>query len=105
MNLELLFLPTVFDASAKLPTGLTDGKLHWLGSYEMCNDITVDYTYYNSSYGITGEPVENRTFKGQYCRLDLTVSYYCCSVEGHGSGDPIFTNVQGLSKSINFNKL
>jgi len=46
----------------KIPTGLADGKLSWVGAYDMCESYEVD--------DING----THHFNGQYCRLDIDVS-------------------------------
>ena len=53
----------------KIPTGLAEGKAHWIGSYEYCQDLKINYTYkpfYNESV-----PGEKREYNGRYCRIDL----------------------------------
>jgi len=55
----------VIDAMAKIPTGLADGKLTWVGAYDMCLSYEVDE--------ING----THHFDGQYCRLDIDVSVTC----------------------------
>lgn len=50
----------VLDAIAKLPPGLTQGNINWLGSIETCNEVDYDHPYF------PGAPI-----KGKYCRADI----------------------------------
>ena len=62
----------------KLPEAIRDGKLHWPGSFELCEEQEVNYTYYNFTYFNAGEAVEEREFNGQYCRLEVTPPGVSC---------------------------
>ena len=58
----------------KIPHGIMEGGLHWIGAYDYCQETRVNYTY-NASH-----VTEERDFRGQYARLDLSlyaVSAYC----------------------------
>lgn len=57
----------VIDAVGKPPTGLVEGKLHWIGSYEYCEQISVQYNYTNFTY------IEPRQFMAKYCRLKFDI--------------------------------
>jgi hypothetical protein len=59
----------VIDAMAKIPSGILEGKLSWVGAYDMCEAHSVNYTYVNDS-----QAYEIRQFDGLYCRLDIAVS-------------------------------
>ena len=54
---------------AKIPEGLSEGKLSWVGAYDMCLSLT-DLSY-NVTSRVTGEVVESNSFDGQYCRISL----------------------------------
>ena len=57
----------VIDAMFKIPEGIPEGKLHWIGAFEYCHDTHVEYTYNVSGVA------EAREYDGQYTRLDLTL--------------------------------
>ncbi len=57
----------VLDAIGKFPTGLVEGKLHWIGSYEYCEQLSVQYNYTNFTY------IEPRAFLAKYCRLSFDI--------------------------------
>ena len=78
----------VVDAMAKIPEALLDGKLHWPGSFHLCEEIQVNYTYYNRTYWSDGHPVEERKFTGEYCRMDL---------EPQGVSGVLYLEPQGVS--------
>lgn len=65
---------------AKIESGLQEGKIHWVGSYEMCYKISPTYTYVNSTYYEPGVPVEERSLQGKYCRLQLTPKRVCIAL-------------------------
>ena len=58
-----MFINSVIDAMGKLPTGISDGKIHWPGSWEYCQSQAVQYTYSVSNV------TERREYIGKYCRL------------------------------------
>ena len=64
---------TVIDATGKIPTGLSDGQLHWIGSYEYCEGIAVSYNYSNNTIFGPGDYTERRQFVGKYCRLSYDI--------------------------------
>ena len=49
----------------KVPEGIVEGKLYWIGSYEYCEDTRVEY-WNNLSY-----VPERRQYEGQYSRIQL----------------------------------
>ncbi|ELT96790.1 hypothetical protein CAPTEDRAFT_205120 [Capitella teleta] len=53
----------MLDAAGKIPHAFLEGKLHWVGAYDQCHDIT-------AKYNVSGE---EREFAGQYARLDVTL--------------------------------
>ena len=53
----------VIDATAKIPSGILELKLHWPGSYQLCENV---FGEYNSSYTRKEE-----AFTGKYCRIDI----------------------------------
>jgi Nose resistant-to-fluoxetine protein, N-terminal domain len=61
---------------AKIPTGIMEGKLSWLGSYDKCEEYSVNYNYSTANGSQTS--VEARQFQGQYCRLDIAVAVNAC---------------------------
>lgn len=66
----LLFV--VIDAMGKLPPGLSEGNLYWVGQYPMCQGIAVVYNNTESP------PGEEREFKGEYCRIAMdTIKVIC----------------------------
>ena len=56
-------LVSVLDATAKIPSGILELKLHWPGDYELCENV---FGEYNSAYTNKLEP-----FTGKYCRIDI----------------------------------
>lgn len=64
----------VIDAMAKIPEGIVEGKLHWVGGFDFCNELKINYTYFN---GTIPQP---RNFTGQYCRLALSSNVCFSSV-------------------------
>jgi hypothetical protein len=56
----------VFGAMAKIPEGISEGKLHWHGAVEYCEDM--DVVYNNTQLNTT------RSFEGQYNRLKLAIA-------------------------------
>lgn len=57
---------TVIDAMGKIPEGIAEGKLHFVGAFDMCNAFKIDYVYQPDN--------SSRQFDGQYCRLNLVPS-------------------------------
>src|SRR5688572_16392014 len=53
---------------AKIPEGIVEGKLHWVGGFDFCLEQKINYTYYEAN----GSVPEPRNFTGQYCRLALS---------------------------------
>lgn len=51
----------MFDALAKLPTGLSQGNINWMGSIDTCRDVPSPQT----------PPFDNLPIKGKYCRADI----------------------------------
>lgn len=49
----------MFDALAKLPPGISQGNINWMGSYETCVDIKE-------------ANVSNFPLNGKYCRADIS---------------------------------
>ncbi|KAL5012244.1 hypothetical protein ScPMuIL_010795 [Solemya velum] len=58
----------MLDASGKIPSGLLQGNINWLGSYDECTNITVT---------LTEEQIANRTlaepYGVQYCRVSISL--------------------------------
>ncbi|ELT92578.1 hypothetical protein CAPTEDRAFT_186947 [Capitella teleta] len=52
-------------AMAKVPEGIREGRLHWQGAYEYCEEMDVEYNHTASN--------ELRQFKGKYTRLKFGV--------------------------------
>lgn len=83
---------------AKVPTGLAEGRLHWIGGFAMCASIDTTYTYVNNTFFEEGIPLGERHVAGQYCRLMLglvrrdlyltSVVLYCFTVADPGGCDP-----------------
>ena len=72
------FLYAVLDAMGKPPPAILDGAFHWSGSWELCKQLHVNYSYYNHTYMESGIFVEVRQFKGEYARISfrrIAVSY------------------------------
>ncbi len=59
--IDHLFL--VLDATAKIPSGILELKLHLPGDYELCENI---FGEYNSAHTNKLEPLT-----GKYCRIDV----------------------------------
>ena len=51
----------MFDALAKLPTGLSQGNINWMGSIDTCRDVPSPKT----------PPFDKDPIKGKYCRADI----------------------------------
>lgn len=72
----------VFDAIFKIPTGISEGKLHWMGSYEQCLDGEMNFSHWtykinNILNPIFGQPLVETTnktskFNGKYCRVTVS---------------------------------
>lgn len=71
-NSAFVFCPLLFsaviDAMAKLPEGIVEGKLHWVGGFDFCLEQKINYTYVAAE---NGSIPQARNFIGQYCRLAL----------------------------------
>lgn len=50
IDLQFTIFPD-FDASGKLPAGLSRGNVNWLGSFDICQDIPARYCLF--SFNIT----------------------------------------------------
>lgn len=57
---------SVLDAAGKLPVGLFQGNLNWIGQYDQCNLISA-----NRSNPITGE--YEIPFNGSYCDIKMQI--------------------------------
>lgn len=66
----------------KIPTGIGEGKLHWMGSYEQCLDGEMNFGHWTYKINnfldpIFGRPLVETTnskanFKGRYCRVTVS---------------------------------
>lgn len=52
----------MFDAWGKLPTGVSQANINWVGSYDTCKDVP------NPT---TNEYFQYVPLKGKYCRADI----------------------------------
>lgn len=57
----------MFDSLFKLPTGLMEGKLHWMGSYDLCNDLEMKFRHWS-----VNETGARKSYKGRYCRVGVS---------------------------------
>ncbi|KAL3842202.1 hypothetical protein ACJMK2_020242 [Sinanodonta woodiana] len=80
------------DASGKISSGILDGNINWIGSYDECLNLTaVVYTGVNQ----TGERLF--PFTGKYCQLGIPLNPQKSPPVDVGSSDfPIGTLVLGL---------
>ena len=53
---------TFFDAHGKIPEGIAEGKLHFVGGHDECNAAEVEWE--TDVRGVN----ETRVFGGRYCR-------------------------------------
>ncbi|CAD5115225.1 DgyrCDS4218, partial [Dimorphilus gyrociliatus] len=61
----------LIDALFKLPTGIMEGKLHWMGSYDLCLDTEMKFKHWSISGAISqNEP--KKSYKGRYCRVGVS---------------------------------
>lgn len=53
---------SVIDATAKIPSGILEMKLHWPGDYQLCENVFGEYV---------GPYTNLKPFTGRYCRVDV----------------------------------
>jgi len=67
VSLFICLYVSVIDAMGKIPEGIADGKLHFVGSFDMCNNFVIE----NVSLPDSNKEIN---FNGQYCRLSIQPS-------------------------------
>jgi hypothetical protein len=69
------------DATGKIPSGILNGNIYWMGEYDECvNSTATIMTGPNSS-------VPSHPFNGQYCKLGIPLGATAPSLAGMGVRD------------------
>ena len=62
------YVVSVLDSAGKLPPGLFQGNLNWIGQYDQCNLIKLP----NRTDPITGK-VGGTLYHGSYCDIKMAI--------------------------------
>lgn len=72
----------MFDAASKLPSGIFEGNINWIGSYEECLDVKPT---------LSGQQTVNKLqpFKPHYCTVTIPIPASVFSGAGDGGDNMV----------------